>query len=449
MIHKGIILVVDDEDYIRSTIAGILTDEHYDVKLAKDGYEAMEVIKNYEPQIVLLDIWMPGIDGVEMLKKIKEQTPDTIVIMISGHGTIDTAVKTIKIGAFDFIEKPLSADKLLITIENGLKFYNLERENRQLRGKVEKKYELIGVSKSIKDLRRKIAIVAQTDSWVLITGENGTGKELVARSIHRMSKRTDMPFVDVNCAAIPDELLESELFGYEKGSFTGADRRRIGKIELADKGTIFLDEVGDMSLKMQAKLLRTLEEGRFERIGGNDSINVDIRVITATNKTLQNEIEEGRFREDLYYRLNVIPIHVSPLRERKDDIPVLINYFLKDLCDISRNEKTITDEAMDVLTQYRWNGNVRELKNLLERLFVLTEADTIDVDDIPAEIKNNKEENTAAANLQSARTSFEREYIIRMLKEHNWNITKTAAKIGISRENLSRKIKYLGIAKED
>ncbi len=449
MIHKGIILVVDDEDYIRSTIAGILTDEHYDVKLAKDGYEAMEVIKNYEPQIVLLDIWMPGIDGVEVLKKIKEQTPDTIVIMISGHGTIDTAVKTIKIGAFDFIEKPLSADKLLITIENGLKFYNLERENRQLRGKVEKKYELIGVSKSIKDLRRKIAIVAQTDSWVLITGENGTGKELVARSIHRMSKRADMPFVDVNCAAIPDELLESELFGYEKGSFTGADRRRIGKIELADKGTIFLDEVGDMSLKMQAKLLRTLEEGRFERIGGNDSIDVDIRVITATNKTLQNEIEEGRFREDLYYRLNVIPIHVSPLRERKDDIPVLINYFLKDLCDISRNEKTITNKAMDVLIQYRWNGNVRELKNLLERLFVLTEADTIDVDDIPAEIKNNKEENTAAANLQSARTSFEREYIIRMLKEHNWNITKTAAKIGISRENLSRKIKYLGISKED
>ncbi len=445
------ILVVDDEDYIRSTIAGILSDEHYNVKLAKDGFEALSAMKSFEPHVVLLDIWLPQMDGLEVLKRIKEQHPDTIVIMISGHGTIDTAVKTIKMGAYDFIEKPLSADKLLITINNGLKVFNLQQENKQLKVKIEKKYELISTSKVMEELKKKIAIVAPSDSWVLITGENGTGKELVANEIHRMSPRANRPFIDVNCAAIPEELLESELFGHEKGAFTGADRRRIGKLELADKGTLFLDEVGDMSMRMQAKVLRTLEEGRFTRIGGNDPIDVDIRVIAATNKVIKDEIKGGRFREDLYYRLNVIPLHILPLRERKEDIPVLAEYFLKEKNDISRQKKRITPEAMGVLSSYSWRGNVRELRNLIERLFVLVEGDTIDVDSIPMEVRSHKEYLCEGADngLHSAKSTFERDFIVRMLKENNWNVTKTAAKIGISRENLSRKIKSLSIERDN
>ncbi|MGC8578639.1 MAG: sigma-54-dependent transcriptional regulator [bacterium] len=445
------VLVVDDEEYIRTTIAGILKDEHYDVKLAKDGFEALSAMKSFEPPVVLLDIWLPQMDGIEVLQRIKEQYPDTIVIMISGHGTIDTAVKTIKMGAYDFIEKPLSADKLLITISNGLKVFNLQQENKQLKVTIEKKYEIISASKVMEDLKRKIAIVAPTDSWVLITGENGTGKELVANAIHRLSTRANRAFVDVNCAAIPEELLESELFGYEKGAFTGADRRRIGKLELADKGTLFLDEVGDMSLRMQAKLLRTLEEGRFTRIGGNDTINIDIRVIAATNKIIKDEIANGRFREDLYYRLNVIPLHIPPLRERREDIPVLIEYFLNEKNRFSKQKKTITPGAVGVLSSYVWNGNVRELKNLIERLFVLVEKDTIDIEDLPKEIRSYTREYSGSVDegLHSAKTAFEKDYIVRMLKENNWNITKTAIKIGISRENLSRKMKALGIERED
>lgn len=447
---KPTVLVVDDEDFIRSSIAGILSDEDYEVKLAKDGFEALSLMKNFEPHTVLLDIWLPQMDGIEVLKKIKEHYPDTIVIMISGHGTIDTAVKTIKMGAYDFIEKPLSADKLLITISNGFKVFNLQQENKQLKVKIEKKYELISGSRAMEELKRKIAIIAPSDSWVLITGENGTGKELVANAIHRMSPRVNMPFIDVNCAAIPEELLESELFGHERGAFTGADRRRIGKLELADKGTLFLDEVGDMSMRMQAKLLRTLEEGRFTRIGGNDQIGVDIRVIAATNKLIKNEIKEGRFREDLYYRLNVIPIHIPPLRERREDIPVLVKYFLEEKNEISKHKKTITPAAVGVLSSYVWKGNVRELKNLVERLFVLVEGDTIDVDDLPMEVRSYRDnlQEQSDDRLHSAKSAFEKDYIIRMLKESGWNITKTAVKIGISRENLSRKMKLLGIERE-
>jgi two-component system nitrogen regulation response regulator NtrX len=444
------VLVVDDEDYIRSTIAGILNDEHYDVRLAKDGFEALAAMKSFDPQIVLLDIWLPQMDGIEVLKRMKEQYPDTIVIMISGHGTIDTAVKTIKLGAYDFIEKPLSADKLLITISNGLKVFNLQQENRQLKVTIERKYEIISVSKAMEDLKKKIAIVAPSDSWVMITGENGTGKELVANAIHRLSSRANMPFIDVNCAAIPEELMESELFGHEKGAFTGADRKRIGKLELADSGTLFLDEIGDMSLRMQAKLLRTLEEGRFTRIGGNDPIDIDIRVVAATNKIIKDEIRDGRFREDLYYRLNVIPLHILPLRERKEDIPVLVEYFLNEKNKISRQKKQITPGAMGVLSSYVWKGNVRELKNLIERLFVLVEGDIIDIEDLPREIRSYVEDSVEQADdrLHSAKSAFEKDYIIRMLRENNWNITKTAVKIGISRENLSRKIKLLGIERE-
>jgi two-component system nitrogen regulation response regulator NtrX len=389
-------------------------------------------------------------DGIEVLKRMKEQYPDTIVIMISGHGTIDTAVKTIKLGAYDFIEKPLSADKLLITISNGLKVFNLQQENRQLKVTIERKYEIISVSKAMEDLKKKIAIVAPSDSWVMITGENGTGKELVANAIHRLSSRANMPFIDVNCAAIPEELMESELFGHEKGAFTGADRKRIGKLELADSGTLFLDEIGDMSLRMQAKLLRTLEEGRFTRIGGNDPIDIDIRVVAATNKIIKDEIRDGRFREDLYYRLNVIPLHILPLRERKEDIPVLVEYFLNEKNKISRQKKQITPGAMGVLSSYVWKGNVRELKNLIERLFVLVEGDIIDIEDLPREIRSYVEDSVEQADdrLHSAKSAFEKDYIIRMLRENNWNITKTAVKIGISRENLSRKIKLLGIERE-
>ncbi len=444
------VLVVDDEDYIRSTIAGILNDEHYTVKLAKDGFEALTAMKNFYPPVVLLDIWLPQMDGIEVLKRIKEQYPDTIVIMISGHGTIDTAVKTIKMGAYDFIEKPLAADKLLITISNGFKVFNLQQENKQLKVTIEKKYEIISVSRVMEDLKRKIAIVAPSDSWVMITGENGTGKELVANAIHRLSSRANMPFIDVNCAAIPEELMESELFGHEKGAFTGADRRRIGKLELADRGTLFLDEVGDMSVRMQAKLLRTLEEGRFTRIGGNNLIDIDIRVVAATNKIIKDEIRDGRFREDLYYRLNVIPLHIVPLRERKEDIPVLTEYFLNEKNKISRQKKKITPAAMGALSSFVWKGNVRELKNLVERLFVLVEGDVIDTEDLPREIRINSKNGDEQADdgLHSAKNAFEKDYIIRMLKEHNWNITRTAAKIGISRENLSRKMKLLGIERE-
>ncbi len=444
------VLVVDDEDYIRSAIAGILNDEHYTVRLAKDGFEALSAMKSFEPQIVLLDIWLPQMDGIEVLKKIREQYPDTIVIMISGHGTIDTAVKTIKMGAYDFIEKPLSADKLLITISNGLKVFNLQQENRQLRVTIEKKYEIISASQVMEDLKRKIAIVAPSDSWVLITGENGTGKELVANAVHRLSTRSTMPFIDVNCAAIPEELMESELFGHEKGAFTGADKRRIGKLELADRGTLFLDEVGDMSIRMQAKLLRTLEEGRFTRIGGNEPIDIDIRVVAATNKVIKDEIRDGRFREDLYYRLNVIPLHIAPLRERKEDIPVLAEYFLNEKNAINRRRKRVTPAALGALTSYVWKGNVRELKNLMERLFVLVEGDVIDLDDLPMEIRSyqGRDEAPADDKLHSAKNAFEKDYIIRMLRENGWNITRTAVKIGISRENLSRKMKLLGIERE-
>ncbi len=444
------VLVIDDEDYIRSTIAGILTDEHYDVRLARDGFEALAAMKTSEPQVVLLDIWLPQMDGIEVLKRIKEQYPETIVIMISGHGTIDTAVRTIKMGAFDFIEKPLSADKLLITIANGLKVFSLRQENTALKVTIEKTYKIISVSRPMEELKRKIAIVAPSDSWVLITGENGTGKELVANAIHRMSPRTNRPFIDVNCAAIPEELMESELFGHEKGAFTGAERKRIGKLELADKGTLFLDEVGDMSMRMQAKLLRTLEEGRFTRIGGNEHIDVDIRVIAATNKVLANEIVEGRFREDLYYRLNVIPLHILPLRERREDVPALIDYFVGERNEFSRPKKQITPAAAGLLTSYAWHGNVRELKNLIERLFVLVEGDTIDAEDLPLEIREYKAgaEAQPDSGLHSAKSAFEKDYILRMLRENNWNVTKTAAKIGISRENLSRKMKLLEIERE-
>ncbi len=326
------ILIVDDEQSIRDSLAGILLDEGFSPLAASNGEEALARLRDEKPDLILLDIWMPGMDGLETLARIREIHPEQLVIMMSGHGTIETAVRATKLGAHDFIEKPLSLEKLLLSIQNALKLNRLVEENRELKAKIAKEYEMIGSSPAINELKRQIEIVAPTSGWALITGENGTGKELVARAIHTLSQRGDKPFIEVNCAAIPEDLIESELFGHEKGSFTGATAQRRGKFDLAHEGTLFLDEIGDMSLKTQAKVLRILQERKFERVGGNRTIEVDVRVIAATNKDLSSQMAAGQFREDLYYRLNVIPFHVPPLRERKGDIPLLANHFLAYFC---------------------------------------------------------------------------------------------------------------------
>ena len=326
------ILVVDDEESICQSLQGILTDEGYEVRTVGSGEEALKAIEEDPPDLALLDIWLPGMDGLEALKIIKTETPQVQVIMMSGHGTIETAVKATKLGAFDFIEKPISLEKVVLLVNHALDLVRLEEENKFLKQKVTSAFELIGQSKSILDLKEMIRIVAPTNAWILIMGENGTGKELVARSIHYQSKRAKKPFIEVNCAAIPEELIESELFGHEKGSFTGATAKKRGKFELAHEGTLFLDEVADMSLKAQAKILRILQEKRYERVGGNKFIDTDVRVLAATNKDLEKEMEADRFRQDLYYRLNVIPLTIAPLRDRKEDIPILASQFVKDFC---------------------------------------------------------------------------------------------------------------------
>jgi two-component system nitrogen regulation response regulator NtrX len=378
------VLVVDDEQSIRASLSGVLMDEGFSVLKAEDGHMALEMVKQEVPEVILLDIWMPGIDGIETLNRIKSRYPEIQVIMISGHGTIETAVKATKLGAFDFIEKPLSLDKVVLTINHALDFRRLSEENVLLRQEIDEQYEIIGDSLLIRNLKERISMAAPTDSWVLITGENGVGKELVARTIHRESSRSSKAFVGVNCAAIPDELIESELFGHEKGAFTGATSRKKGKFDLADKGTLFLDEIADMSLKTQAKILRILQEQKFERVGGEKLIDVDVRVLAATNRNLQREIEVGRFREDLYYRLNVIPIHVPALRDRKEDIPRFAEYFLDQFSVRSGKEKKeISEEALDVLQDHNWPGNVRELKNFIERVFIMTPGRTIEFRDVP------------------------------------------------------------------
>ncbi|MGE5843555.1 MAG: sigma-54-dependent transcriptional regulator, partial [Syntrophaceae bacterium] len=372
------ILVVDDEESICQSLQGILTDEGYEVRTVGSGEEALKAIEEETPDLVLLDIWLPGMDGLETLKSIKTDTPQVQVIMMSGHGTIETAVKATKLGAFDFIEKPISLEKVVLLVNHALDLARLEEENKFLKQKVTSAFELIGQSKSIVDLKEMIRIVAPTNAWILIMGENGTGKELVARSIHYQSKRAKKPFIEVNCAAIPEELIESELFGHEKGSFTGATAKKRGKFELAHEGTLFLDEVADMSLKAQAKILRILQEKKYERVGGNKFIDTDVRVLAATNKDLEKEMEAEHFRQDLYYRLNVIPLTIAPLRDRKEDIPILANQFVKDFCAKEGVEpKTISGDAIDVLMEHNWPGNVRELKNIMERLVIMTQGDTI------------------------------------------------------------------------
>lgn len=366
------ILVIDDERSIRNTLKDILEYEKYDVDLAEDGKKGLEMIKSTEYQIILCDIKMPGMDGIEVLEKLQVMAPDTPVVMISGHGNIDTAVESIKKGAYDFIEKPLDLNRLLITIRNAMDKSTLVNETKILKKKVSKKYEIIGESSAIKKVIGMADRVAPTDARVLITGPNGTGKELIARRIHDFSHRASQPFVEVNCAAIPSELIESELFGHEKGSFTSAVKQRKGKFEQADGGTLFLDEIGDMSLSAQAKVLRALQENIISRVGGDKPIKVDVRVVAATNKNISQEIENGRFREDLYHRLSVILIHVPSLNERLEDIPLLANHFVTQICDeYGMHEKKITDDAIEELQKITWTGNVREFRNVIERLIIL------------------------------------------------------------------------------
>jgi two-component system nitrogen regulation response regulator NtrX len=446
------VLIVDDEPSILQTLSGLLSDEGFEVSTAVNGYEALKIIDAESPDLVLLDIWMPGIDGIETLKEIKKDNPHIQVIIITGHGTIETAVRATKLGAFDLIEKPLSIDKIILAINNALNFRRLEEENKYLRKKTLEKNSINGESPKTRELKKNIAAAAPTDSYILITGENGTGKELVARTIHQLSPRVDQPLIDVNCAAIPEELIESELFGHERGALSGAITKKIGKFELASNGTIFLDEIGDMSLMTQSKILRVLQEQKIQRVGGSRTISINVRVIAASNKNLELEIDQGNFREDLYYRLNVIPIVVPPLRQRIEDIPILVNAFLDEFANQNRgSRKNITDSALDMLCSYAWPGNVRELKNLIERLVIMVDKDEINSEDIPASYnpaiaKNNAVFGPQFAQLdkfKEARRAFEKEFIRVKLVEHNNNITRTAEAIGVGRSYLHKKIKSL------
>jgi two-component system nitrogen regulation response regulator NtrX len=448
------ILVVDDEKDIRISLTGILEDEGYQVVTAASGVEALEKLREDLPDLVLLDIWMPGMDGLATLEKIKGLLPQITVIMISGHGTIETAVRATKLGAFDFIEKPLSLDKVLIAVTNALRMKELFTENEELKRAVGNEHELIGATAVMVALREQIMRVAPTNASVLVNGANGTGKELVARSIHYYSPRHEKPFVAINCAAIPEELIESELFGHEKGAFTGALAQKKGKFDLADGGTFFLDEIGDMSLQTQAKVLRILQERSFERVGGTRQVTVDVRIIAATNKDLNEEIRLGRFREDLYYRLNVVPFRVPALRERTDDVPVLVQHFI-DLFyrKEGREPKQFVPEALEALKQYSWPGNVRELKNIIERILIMTSGRSITCDDIP-DLQGHSESlptcptlegALAQSTLREAREEFEREFLIQKLEENDWNISRTAEIIELERSNLHRKIKSYGI----
>lgn len=450
------ILIVDDEASIRESLKGILQDEGFRTIFAQSGEEGLALATDENPDIVLLDIWMPGIDGLETLRLMREVRPEQLVIMMSGHGTIETAVKATRMGAYDFIEKPLSLEKVLLCLQNAMKVEQLVAENRSLKAKLAREYEIIGSSDSIRRLKEQIDIAAPTSGWVLITGENGTGKELVARAIHQLSRRRDKPFVEVNCAAIPEELIESELFGHEKGAFTGATTQRKGKFDLAHTGTLFLDEIGDMSLKTQAKVLRILQEHKFERVGGNRPIEVDVRVVAATNKDLEEEIRRGNFREDLFYRLNVLPFHVPPLRERIEDIPILANHFLNYFCSKeSREIKRFTSEALAAMQRYHWPGNVRELKNIVERLVIMTPRVEITAEELPAAIRQGREQIATTrqtvqtgidtASFREAKEEFEKEFILQKLEENDWNISRTAESIEMERSNLHRKIKSYGI----
>ena len=448
------VLVVDDEKSIRDSIKMILEYDKYDVQFAGDGPSALGKIAAAHFDVVLLDIKMAGMDGLVVLKTVKEKIPELPVVMISGHGTIETAVEATKLGAFDFLQKPLDRERLLITVRNAIQAKELMSEVKEMKEQVEGKDAILGESPKIKEVLTIVQRVAQTEARVLIIGENGSGKELVARAVHRLSRRQHQKFVEVNCAAIPNELFESELFGHEKGAFTGASSQRIGKFELADGGTLFLDEIGDMSLNSQAKVLRALEEGKIERVGGNRQISVDVRLIAATNKNLLEMIRQEKFREDLYHRLNVIPIVVPPLRERSEDIPLLARAFADDICrryGIARKE--FSDEALQKLTSREWSGNVRELKNLVERLVIMTASSTIEADQVEPQATRPKGNWSALLDLSGSFQDFkeraEAAYIKKLLDENDWNISRTADALDIQRSHLYNKMKKFGLIRGD
>ncbi|HEX9222446.1 MAG TPA: sigma-54 dependent transcriptional regulator [Candidatus Acidoferrales bacterium] len=446
------ILIVDDEAGIRESLCSILAEEGYRPEAVGSAEEALAIVDRGGVDIVLMDIWLPGMDGMEALERLQALARPPVVVMITGHGNIETAVRATKLGAFDFIEKPLSLEKIIVVIKNSMARLRLEEENRRLRAELEQRYQVIGESVPMKALRQQIAVTAPTNGRVLIYGESGTGKELVAHALHVASRRSNQPFVEVNCAAIPEELIESELFGHIKGSFTGASEDKTGKFQKADGGTLFLDEVGDMSLKTQSKVLRVLEEQRFEPVGSNAAVKVDVRVIAATNKKLEEEIARGSFREDLFYRLNVIPFSVPPLRERPEDIPILARFFLSEFSSAyGRRTKELSSAALDVLMRYPWPGNVRELRNLIERLVIICPQQRIEPQHLPPEVFRGaaRSPQQPYSTLHEARSAYEREFILRKLQENQWNMTHTAAALGLERSHLYRKMKTLGISAEE
>ncbi len=444
------VLIVDDEPGIRQSLRGVLEDEGYKVFAVESGEACLDALGRRPVDVVLLDIWLPGIDGLDALQEIKQAEDAPEVIMISGHGTIETAVRATKLGAYDFLEKPLSIDKTLILIKHAIEARRLRSENKDLKKQVQSKGEIVGDSVPMKALRQQIGLMAPTNGRVLIYGESGTGKELAALAIHAQSLRKDALFVELNCAAIPEDLIESELFGHRKGSFPGAAGDKEGKFLKADGGTLFLDEVGDMSLKTQSKVLRTLEEQRFTPVGGDEPIIVDTRVIASTNKDLEDEISKGNFREDLFYRLNVIPFFVPPLRERREDIPHLARYFLKEVSlTYSRRSKEITDDAVEVLMRYAWPGNVRELRNVIERMVIMNPtAQKLERKHLPPLVYRDGSRRSRAefSSLHQAREAYERDYILKKLDENHGNVSRTAEVLGLERSHLYRKMKALGIA---
>ncbi len=452
---KSRILVIDDEAAIRDSMRMILEYEGYELLGAASGEDGITAVGRESVDLVFLDIKMPGMDGLEALGRIKTLAPDLPVVMISGHGTVSTAVEATKLGAFDFIEKPLATERILVTIRNALGFTRLHDENRTLLRAVESRHEMIGSGGALREVLEAVRRAAPTSATVLIRGESGAGKELVARAIHRNSLRTRERFVQVNCAAIPDDLIESELFGHEKGSFTGATEKQIGKFELADRGTIFLDEVGDMSLKTQAKVLRVLQEGEVERLGSSRTLKVDVRVIAATNKDLEAEIEKGGFREDLFFRLSVIPIFVPPLRERAEDIPDLVKHFAELLSrENNFRTKRFTPDAIAVLQGQRWKGNIRELRNTVERLIIMTPGEVIETGDLPGSLRGDGRPATGDAagdrlsTLREFKESAERAFLVEKLRENAWNISRTAEAIGTPRSNLYKKLEQYNIKQE-
>src|SRR5687767_6400151 len=449
------ILIVDDEPGVRSALSGVLRDEGYNVDAVDSGEACLDRLSRRVFDVVVLDVWLPGMDGLATLARMRERQVDAQVVIISGHGNVESAVRAIKMGAFDFVEKPLSLEKTVLVVRNALRQRHLEAENLALRARVDAQHTMVGESYSMVKLREQVAMAAPTNGRVLIFGENGTGKELVARNIHAMSRRRAGPFVEVNCAAIPEELIESELFGHVRGAFTGAVADRRGKFEAAHGGTIFLDEIADMSLKTQAKVLRVLQEQVMEAVGGSSRIRVDARVLAATNKDLTAEIRAGRFREDLYFRLNVVPIFVPPLRDRQEDIPLLAEHFMAMLArEYGRRPKTFEADALIALRQYAWPGNVRELRNVIERLMIMVPGDKVSSRDLsfldqqiaPAGAEPAAAKASLDAPLHEARDRFERDYILRALASQHGNISRTAELLGIERSNLYRKMRGFGIA---